>query len=257
MQYLLKNGTIIQRGRRVAGDLLIRNDRIARVGGIIEVEGAVHEIDATGKWIVPGLIDDQVHFREPGLTHKATIFTESRAAVAGGVTAFMEMPNTKPPAFTQELLQAKYDVAARDAAANYSFYMGTSNDNIEEVLKTDPRTVCGVKIFMGSSTGNLLVDDEAVLSRLFAQVPLLIATHCEDEQTVQANLQRAIDKYGTAIPASAHPRIRTREACFKSSSLAVELARKHGTRLHILHITTREELTLFSDDDLLDKQITA
>ena len=257
MNYILKNGTIINRGERIEGDLWIHDGRIRQVGGSISGEGNVEEIDCSGKIVMPGLIDDQVHFREPGLTHKANIFTESRAAVAGGVTSFMEMPNTKPPAFTQELLEQKYAIAAQSAAANYSFFMGTSNDNLEEVLRTDPKRVCGVKIFMGSSTGNLLVDDRETLDRLFSSVPILIATHCEDEQTILDNIAAAEEKYGSSIPASMHPVIRSREACYKSSSLAVELARKHGTRLHILHITTREELALFSEDPIEDKHITS
>lgn len=256
--YLFKNATIINRGERTEGDLLIRNDRIERVGDVIEAKHRVEEIDAEGKWLVPGLIDDQVHFREPGLTHKADIRSESRAAVAGGVTTFMEMPNTKPPAFTQALLAEKYQIASQNSVANYSFYMGTSNDNLEEVLRTDPKHVCGVKIFMGSSTGNLLVDDPSTLDRLFAEVPLLIATHCEDEATIEANLQQAIEKYGNAIPASAHAVIRSREACLKSSSFAVSLAKKHNTRLHILHISTKEEINLFDADiPLAQKRITS
>ena len=257
MKYLLKNGRIVNRGGIAEGDLAISDGRIEKIAPRIDDPGAVTEIDCTGKVIIPGMIDDQVHFREPGLTHKANIHTESRAAVAGGVTSFMEMPNTRPPAFTQELLQHKYDIAATNAAANYSFYMGTSNDNLEEVLRTDPTQVCGVKIFMGSSTGNLLVDDRDTLDRLFSSVPILIATHCEDEQTILDNIAKAEAKYGQAIPPSMHPVIRSREACYKSSSLAVELARKHGTRLHILHITTREELALFSDKPLDEKHITS
>lgn len=257
MNIILRNGTIINRGKRIEGDLLIEGGRISKVGGVIDFMGQSEEIDVTGKIVIPGLIDDQVHFREPGLTHKADIYHESRAAVAGGVTSFMEMPNTKPPAFTQELLQDKYDIAAKVAAANYSFFMGTSNDNYDEVMRTDPKSVCGVKIFMGSSTGNLLVDDRDTLDRLFGSVPLLIATHCEDEQTILDNIAKAQEKYGSAIPASMHPVIRSREACYKSSSLAVELAKKHGTRLHILHITTREELALFSDAPIGEKNITS
>ncbi|MCB0535748.1 MAG: amidohydrolase family protein, partial [Saprospiraceae bacterium] len=202
-------------------------------------------VDCTGLWIIPGLIDDQVHFREPGLTHKASIATESRAAVAGGVTSFMEMPNTKPPALTQELLQDKYDIAARVSPANYSFYMGVSNDNYEEVMRTDPRRICGIKIFMGSSTGNMLVDDMFTLEKVFADAPCLIATHCEDEGTIKRNLASYQERYGDDIPFEAHPLIRSREACYASSHLAVELAKKHDTRLHILHISTREELELF------------
>jgi dihydroorotase len=256
--YLLKNGTLVNRGTRIEGDLLIKSDRIERIDGEVSVKGRVTEINAEGKWIIPGLIDDQVHFREPGLTHKATIGSESRAAVVGGVTSFMEMPNTKPPAFTQELLEEKYQIASKSAVANYSFYMGTSNDNLEEVLKTNPRQVCGVKIFMGSSTGNLLVDDPEMLNTLFAEVPILIATHCEDEATIIENLARAKEKYGNVIPPSAHALIRSREACLKSSSFAVALAKKHGTRLHILHISTKEEISLFNNTIPLEqKRITA
>lgn len=256
MQYIIKNCTYFNRGRRHEGDVHIRDGRIARAGTIVEADARVEEIDGTGKWVIPGLIDDQVHFREPGLTHKATIFTESRAAVAGGVTSFMEMPNTRPPVFTQELLEQKYAIAARDSAANYSFYMGTSNDNLDEVLRTDPAKVCGVKIFMGSSTGNLLVDDDETLDGIFARVPLLIAAHCEDEQTIRDNLALAQQKYGRHIPPSMHPVIRSREACLLSSSKAVDLAKKHGTRLHVLHITTRDELSLFSEAPVSEKHIT-
>lgn len=253
----IKNGTIINEGKRIEGDLYIRNGRIEQVGGTVN-QPADKEIDATGCWVMPGAIDDQVHFREPGLTHKAEIYTEARAAVAGGVTSFMEMPNTKPPAITQELLQAKYDRAAQCSLANYSFYMGTSNDNLEEVLKTDPRTVCGTKIFMGSSTGNMLVDDEHTLAQLFAKCPTLITTHCEDEATIRANLAKAKEKYGDDIPMDQHPVIRNVEACYKSSSLAVELAKKHGTRLHVFHISTARELELFeSGKPIRDKRITA
>ncbi len=255
---LIRNGTLINRGEQVVADVLIRDERIERVDPSIDVKSRADEIDAEGMWILPGLIDDQVHFREPGLTHKATIRSESRAAVAGGVTSFMEMPNTKPPAFTQELLEQKYQIAARDSAANYSFYMGTSNDNLEEVLRTDAQRVCGVKIFMGSSTGNLLVDNPSTLERLFAEVPLLIATHCEDEATIIANLEAAKERYGKAIPPSAHAQIRSRQACLKSSGFAVSLAKKHGTRLHILHISTKEEIALFDKGlPLEEKRITA
>ncbi len=216
------------------------------------------EIDCTDKWILPGLIDDQVHFREPGLTLKGSIATESRAAVAGGVTSFMEMPNTKPPVFTQQLLEDKYEIASRRSAANYSFYMGAANDNLDEVLKTDPKSVCGVKIFMGSSTGNLLVDNPLTLERLFGEVQMLIATHCEDEATIAENLKEAIDKYGKSIPASAHASIRSRQACLKSSSFAISLAKKYGTRLHILHISTKEESMMFDEGIPLDqKRITS
>lgn len=256
--YLFKNGKVINRGRQFYADLLVKSDRIERVDNILSFKGRVTEIDCTGKWILPGLIDDQVHFREPGLTHKATIFSESRAAVAGGVTSFMEMPNTRPPVFTQKLLEDKYEIASRTSVANYSFYMGAANDNLEEVLKTDRNAVCGVKIFMGSSTGNLLVDDPSALERLFGEVQMLIATHCEDEATIAANLEEAIEKYGKAIPASAHATIRSRQACLKSSSFAISLARKYGTRLHILHISTKEEAAMFDEGIPLEqKRITS
>ncbi|MEZ4896641.1 MAG: dihydroorotase [Saprospiraceae bacterium] len=256
--YVFRNGTCINRGRMEVTDILVRNGRIAKVGPLIEAGRQVQEIDCTGLWIIPGIIDDQVHFREPGLTHKATIGTESRAAVAGGITTFMEMPNTKPPALTQTLLEDKYAIAARVSPANYSFYMGVSNDNYEEVVCTDPKQVCGIKIFMGSSTGNMLVDDMQTLEKVFADAPCLIATHCEDEATIRANLAAYKEQYGDAIPFTAHGLIRSREACLASSSLAVELARKHGTRLHILHITTREEVQLFDEEKpLKDKLITS
>ncbi|AEE53893.1 dihydroorotase [Haliscomenobacter hydrossis] len=254
---LFKNAQIVNRGRIIAGDLLVENGRIAKVGGIIEASGA-HEIVADGKHLMPGIIDDQVHFREPGLTHKGDLYTEPRAAVAGGVTSFMEMPNVKPPTLTQELLAEKYQIAASKSLANYSFFMGASNDNLEEVLKTNPHDVCGIKIFMGSSTGNMLVDDEKTLEALFAQVPMLIATHCEDEEMVRHNEALMREKYGENVPINLHPIIRDEEACYKSSSMAVALAKKHNTRLHILHISTAEELALFRNDiPLSAKQITA
>lgn len=257
MKKVIKNARIVNEGKIIEGDLLISNDRIEKIGGIIDTEGA-KEINAEGLVLMPGVIDDQVHFREPGLTHKAEIYTEARAAVAGGTTSFMEMPNTKPSALTQELLQEKYDRAAQVSIANYSFFMGASNENIEEVLKTDPKTVCGVKVFMGSSTGNMLVDDEKTLDNLFAKVPMLIATHCEDEQTVRTNTARFWKKFGNEIPFEMHPIIRDVEACYKSSSLAVELAKKHNTRLHILHISTADELDLFRNDiPLSEKRITS
>ena len=207
---------------------------------------------------MPGIIDDQVHFREPGLTHKANIYTESRAAVAGGVTSFMEMPNTKPAALTQELLQDKYDIASKTSLANYSFFMGAANDNLEEVLKTNPVNVCGIKAFMGSSTGNMLVDDPLTLEGLFSRTPMLIATHCEDETTIRNNTEIFRKKYGEDIPVSMHPEIRSVEACWLSSSLAVDLAKKHDSRLHILHISTRDELDLFTNTlPLEEKKITA
>ena len=254
---LIKGAHIVNRGKITVGDVLIKGGRIERVGSEIDARADL-EINAEGKYLIPGIIDDQVHFREPGLTHKANLYTEPRAAVAGGTTSFMEMPNTKPAALTQELLQQKYDIAAKNSLANYSFFMGASNDNLEEVLRTDPRTVCGIKVFMGSSTGNMLVDDERTLEGLFSKVPMLIATHCEDEATVRANEQAYREKYGEEVPVKYHPDIRSVEGCYKSSSLAVELAQRHRTRLHILHISTARELALFrSDIPLEQKRITA
>lgn len=215
-------------------------------------------INAEGRYLIPGMIDDQVHFREPGLTHKAEIYTEAKAAVAGGITSFMEMPNTVPNTLTQELLQDKYDIAAEKSLANYSFFMGASNDNLEEVLKTDGKSVCGVKIFMGSSTGNMLVDQEKTLEGIFSNCPLLIATHCEDEATIRRNTELARAKYGEDVPIHQHPVIRNEVACYLSSSKAVALAKKHNTRLHILHISTAKELALFRNDiPLIEKRITA
>jgi len=254
---LIKNGQIVNRGKITTGDIFIKNGRIEQMDSQINRHADI-ELDATGKYVIPGIIDDQVHFREPGLTHKADLYTEPRAAVAGGVTSYMEMPNTKPPALTQELLQQKYDTAAQKSLANYSFFMGTSNDNLEEVLKTDVKNVCGVKIFMGSSTGNMLVDDEHILSQLFAKVPTLIATHCEDEATIAQNTAAAREQYGEDVPIWMHPEIRSVEGCLKSSRLAVELAMQHDTRLHILHISTKDELNLFRNDiPLAQKRITS
>lgn len=254
---LFKNVQIINRGKIFQGEVLVVNDRIEKVGTSISVNGTFEIIEGNGKFLIPGIIDDQVHFREPGMEYKATIYSESRSAVAGGVTSFMEMPNTKPPATTQDLLQSKYDIGARDAWANYSFFMGATNDNLEEVLKTDPGTVCGIKAFMGSSTGNMLVDDPGVLEKLFSRTPMLIATHCEDESTVRSNIEAAKEKYGEAIPPAAHPWIRSREACFISSSFAVGLAKKYNSRLHVLHITTAEEVKLFDPGPVGSKRITA
>lgn len=253
---IIKNGQIINRGRIVEGDLLIEDDRICKVGGTIDVPG--EEIDATGCWVMPGIIDDQVHFREPGLTHKAEIETESKAAVAGGVTTFMEMPNTKPPTINQEALQAKYDRAAKISYSNYSFFMGATNDNLEEVLKTNPKNVCGIKIFMGSSTGNMLVDNRIALENLFKEVPMLIATHCEDEETIRKNMAFYKEEFGDELDATYHPIIRNMTGCLISSSLAVDLAKNFGTRLHILHISTGDEVELFTNDiPLMEKKITS
>jgi dihydroorotase len=238
-------------------DVYIQNGRFHTIGSHL-TKIADHTIDAKGMLLLPGVIDDQVHFREPGLTHKANIASESRAALAGGITSFMEMPNTAPPTLTQELLADKYEIASRTSPANYSFYMGVSNDNYDEVMRTDPKTVCGLKIFMGSSTGNMLVDDEAILERIFANAPTLIATHCEDEATIRTNMALAREKYGENVPVSEHPTIRSAEACYLSSSKAVALAKKNGTRLHILHISTETELDLFDNQiPLTKKRITA
>lgn len=256
-RYLLKNALIINEGKRFESDLLIVNQRIEKIASSISDDTA-EVIDLNGKWLIPGMIDDQVHFREPGLTHKGNIYTESRAAVAGGITSFMEMPNTKPNAVTQKLLQDKYDIAKESAIANYSFFMGATNDNIEEVLKTDPKHVCGVKVFMGSSTGNMLVDNETTLTGIFSKCDMLIATHCEDEATVRRNLEIYKEKYGEEMPIKYHPEIRDAEACYLSSSLAVNLAKKFDTRLHILHLSTAKEMELFRNDiPLAEKRITA
>lgn len=255
---LIRNARVVNRGQIKTQDVYIRNGWIEKVEAQIGGLSADIEIDAGGRHLIPGIIDDQVHFREPGLTHKATIFSEARAAVAGGVTSFMEMPNTNPPALTQELLQEKYDIAERTSLANYSFYMGASNDNIYEVLRTNPNRVCGVKVFMGSSTGNMLVDDLDALHALFANVPMLIATHCEDEPTIRANAALYRQQYGEDVPMECHPLIRSMEGCLKSSILAVELARKYNTRLHILHISTADEIGLFANEiPLAQKRITA
>ncbi|MCB9223798.1 MAG: dihydroorotase [Crocinitomicaceae bacterium] len=254
---LLKNATIINEGQRFESDLLISGDRIEKIARDITDEHA-QVIDLKGKWLIPGMIDDQVHFREPGLTHKANIFTESRAAVAGGITSFMEMPNTKPNAVTQLALNEKYDFGKMSSIANYSFYMGATNDNIEEVLRTDPKNVCGIKVFMGSSTGNMLVDNKDTLTGIFSKCDMLIATHCEDEATIRRNTEIYREKYGENMPIKYHPEIRSEEACYLSSSMAVELAQKFNTRLHILHISTAKELALFdANTPLKQKRITA
>ena len=257
--YLIKNIIVVNEGQSLTKDVFVRNGRIEKIADSISSNTAVTEINGEGKYLLPGAIDDQVHFREPGLTHKATIYTESKAAVAGGVTSYMEMPNTVPPVFTQELLEDKYAIANRTSLANYSFFMGTSNDNIEEVLKTNKKKndVCGVKIFMGSSTGGLLVDNYLSLARMFGEVETLIATHCEDEKIIKANYQRVKAERETLRPAD-HPVIRDENACFESSFAAVQLAKKYDTRLHILHISTEKELSLFGNFlPLQHKRITA
>ncbi|HRH48918.1 MAG TPA: dihydroorotase [Panacibacter sp.] len=259
MNYIIKDTAIVNEGKIVHGDVIIKNGKIDKVTAIGDTKYAAQEIDGSGKYLLPGAIDDQVHFREPGLTHKATIYTEAKAAVAGGVTSFMEMPNTVPPAFTQQLLEDKYAIAANTSLANYSFYMGTSNDNFEEVLKTNDKKndVCGIKIFMGSSTGNLLVDSPLALDKIFASSELLIATHCEDEKIIKENLER-IKKEKDVLEPSDHPLIRNEEGCFESSFKAIQFAKKHGSRLHILHISTEKELQLFTSMiPLEDKRITA
>ena len=254
---LIKNAIIVNEGKQMQLDLLIAGDRIARIDKDISAADA-NVIDAAGMFLIPGAIDDQVHFREPGLTHKGEIYTEAKAAVAGGITSYMEMPNTIPNVFTQELLADKYQRAAQVSLANYSFFMGASNTNLEEVLKTNPENVCGVKIFMGSSTGNMLVDDEQVLSDLFRSCTALIATHCEDEQTVKHNLALYKAKYDTKITPEMHPLIRSEQACYISSSKAILLAKKYQTRLHILHISTAIETALFDNTlPLKDKLITS
>lgn len=259
MQTLVKNATIVNEKQHFRGSVIIDGEKIAAVSREDLSEGFSGEIiDAEGMYLIPGMIDDQVHFREPGLTHKADIHTESCAAVAGGITSYMEMPNTVPNTLTQELLVDKYARAAETSVANYSFFMGASNDNLDEVLKTDPKAVCGIKVFMGSSTGNMLVDNRETLREIFAHSPMLIATHCEDEATIRANTEIFRAQYGTDAPVRIHPQIRSAEACYRSSSMAVEMAEKYGADLHVLHISTARELNLFrSDIPLEEKKITA
>jgi dihydroorotase len=242
---LILNASVINEGQIIKQDVFVKNGFIERIGKGFSHLFADTIIDATDLYLMPGIIDDQVHFREPGLTHKADIHTESKAAVAGGTTSFMEMPNTVPNTLTQGLLQDKYDIAAKSSYANYSFFMGASNDNYDEVMKTNAQNVCGIKIFMGSSTGNMLVDNQLVLKKLFANVPMLIATHCEDEATVKQNLAFFKEKYGESLPHDIHAIIRNEAACYESSSMAVALAEKLNTRLHILHISSAEEIELF------------
>jgi dihydroorotase len=254
---LIKAATIVNENRQYVADVLVKDGLIERIDKNIDAK-ADQEINAEGLYLFPGCIDDQVHFREPGLTYKADIRSESRAAVAGGITSFMEMPNTVPNTLTQELLEQKYEIANSNSLANYSFYMGASNDNLDEVLRTDINNVCGIKVFMGSSTGNMLVDNPVTLEQLFAQSPMLIATHCEDEATIRSNLNHYKQLLGENIQVRLHPKIRSAEACYLSSSMAVDLAKKHNTRLHILHISTEKETQLFTNTvPLKDKRITA
>ncbi len=255
---LIKNARIVNEGVFQTGHVMCSNGRITKIYGnnseVPSGHSSLRIIDAEGKILMPGIIDDQVHFREPGLTSKADIFSESRAAVAGGITSFMEMPNTSPPTTTISLLEEKNRIAARTSLANYSFFLGATNDNIQELLKADPRKVCGIKIFMGSSTGNMLVDDDNALRSVFSKVKIPVAVHCEDESIIQANTLAYKNKFGEDIPFSKHPEIRSEDACFKSSSYAVGLAKKYGTRLHVLHISTEKELALFDSGTTLDKK---
>ncbi|GAA3758608.1 dihydroorotase [Flavobacterium ginsengiterrae] len=256
---LIKNAKIVNEGSIFDGDVLIENDLIVEVADSISLKTSdCIVIDAEGSYLMPGAIDDQVHFREPGLTHKGDIESESRAAAAGGITSFIEQPNTVPNAVTQEILEDKYQIAAQKSFVNYSFMMGATNDNLEEVLKTNPKNVAGIKIFLGSSTGNMLVDNEATLERIFSSTPMLIAVHCEDETTIQNNLAEFKEKYGEDIPVTAHNLIRSAEACYLSSSKAVALAKKTGARLHIFHLSTAKEMELFTNKiPLEEKKITA
>ncbi|MDA9344805.1 dihydroorotase [Flavobacteriales bacterium] len=257
MSTLIKNASIVNEGTIFTSDVLIEEDKIIEISENIETKADII-IDATGKYLIPGVIDDQVHFRDPGLTHKANIYTESKAAIAGGITSFMEMPNTNPQVLTQKLLEEKFKIAGEDSLANFTFFMGVSNNNLEEVLKTDPKTVGAIKIFMGSSTGDMLVDDLNILEEIFSKSPMLIAVHCEDENTIQGNIKAAKEKYGEEVPISEHPNIRSAEACYKSSSMAVSLAKKHNSRLHVFHISTEKEIELFNNSiPLKDKRITA
>lgn len=257
-RYIIRNANVVNEGKIFAADVMLHNGRIEKIASHIDAKGAYKEINAEGKYLIPGIIDDQVHFREPGYTHKGDIYTESKAAVAGGTTSFMEMPNTNPAATTLELLEQKYQTASKKSIANYSFFMGTSNNNVEELKKVTPKTICGIKIFMGSSTGNLVVDNEDALENIFRYSPTLIASHCETDSMVKANAEKFRSEYGDAIPMKLHPVIRNEENCFISSAKAIALAKKHGSRLHILHISTEEEIKLFDNNTPLEKkQITA
>ncbi|OSY87173.1 dihydroorotase [Tenacibaculum holothuriorum] len=257
MKYLIKNAQIVNEGKTFVSDLLIENEIISKISeNITDTDTEI--IDATGKILIPGMIDDQVHFREPGLTHKANIATESKAAIAGGITSFIEMPNTVPQATTQKLLEEKFEIASKTSYANYSFMFGGTNDNLEELLKTDSKNVAGIKLFLGSSTGNMLVDNEEVLKKIFSSTKMLISVHCEDEQTIRKNTQKYKDQFGDDIPIKYHPIIRSEEACYLSSSKAIELAKETGARLHVFHLSTEKETHLFRNDiPLEEKQITA
>ena len=255
---LIQNATIVNESKIFKGDVLIENEIITKISSKIKPTKNIEVINAEGKYLIPGFIDDQVHFREPGLTHKANIATESRAAIAGGITTFIEMPNTVPQATTQDLLEEKFKIAAVDSYANYSFMFGGTNDNLEELLKTDPKKVAGIKLFLGSSTGNMLVDNEEILEKIFSSTKMIISVHCEDEVTIRKNTAIYKEKYGENIPLKYHPLIRSEEACYLSSSKAIELAKKTGARLHIFHLSTEKETHLFRNDiPLEEKQITA
>ncbi len=254
---VIKNARIVNEGNVTEGDLKIRDGRIDTVAARIATPTGASEIDANGAYLIPGMIDDQVHFREPGFEHKGTIATESKAAIAGGVTSYMEMPNCNPQTITHAALRDKHTRAARVSLANYGFYLGATNDNLEVVKAVDPLLACGVKVFMGASTGNMLVDNPTTLEGIFSSTPLLIATHCEDTPTIQANEARARARYGDDIPVTEHPNIRSVDACFRSSSMAVGLAKRHGTRLHILHLTTAREMSLFEPGSSPSKRVTA
>lgn len=257
--FLIKNAKLVNEGEITEADVLITGEKIAAIGkSVIEVPSGTRVIDATGKYLLPGVIDDQVHFREPGLTHKADISSESKAAIAGGITSFIEMPNTNPQTTTQKLLEEKFALAENKAFANYSFMFGGTNDNLEELLKTDPKYVAGIKLFLGSSTGNMLVDNEAVLEKIFSSTKMLIAVHCEEESIIKRNLLNYTREYGEDIPVKFHPEIRSEEACYISSSRAIALAKKTGARLHVFHLSTAKETGLFSNElPLEEKQITA
>ncbi|MGW8463883.1 dihydroorotase [Pseudomonas sp. CLCA07] len=254
---LIRNARLVNEGREFEGDLLVSNGRIVKIASSIQGENADVEIDADGQWLLPGMIDDQVHFRDPGAPHKGSFYTESRAAVAGGITSFMDMPNTRPATLSLADLADKKRRAAISSVANYGFHFGVSNDNLDTIAALNPCEVAGVKVFMGASTGNMLVDDPRILERLFAQVPTILLAHCEHTPSIKANDANLRDLFGEHIPAAAHPLIRNAEACFRSSSMAVDLAKRHGTRLHVLHLTTARELALFEDKPLAQKRITA
>ncbi len=254
---LILNARVVNDGRITEEDIWIRNGRIEQIGSNLSAKPAGIVIDAAEKVLMPGMIDDQVHFREPGATHKGDLYTESRAAVAGGITSFMDMPNTNPLTVTLEALEEKYRLAARKSLANYAFYLGATNENIDVIRALDPKQACGIKVFMGASTGNMLVDSEPALEAIFRDAPVLVATHCEDTPTIRANEQAFREQFGEDVPMEAHPEIRSEEACFRSSSFAVGLARRHGTRLHVLHLTTAREMKLFQKGPLDQKRITA